>query len=267
MQQDIYQSLARLEQTLQSIDGARLQVEKVTKSYEGCATEFRSIADVLHDLAEGMKLFMDSLKNHQEALDGKIFEMVQSRLEAFGASVESLRDMSQQMNTLFRDGCDQGLQTFQSTAQNAVTSFRGSLDHANQQQQQSLDRVSTAFEKTVNRYIDKIERTEKDLLQHEKEMLEEHDRLISETKVANESLGSRLVGALSDIKGALTAAMQSLDGKVAHLAKRQEEDKRQMTDSLDSLKQQIEANRKLGIGGVAAGVAAVILLVIILCLG
>lgn len=115
MQQDIYQSLARLEQTLQAIEGARQQVKNVTDSYAGCATQFHDIASTLQELGDGMKQFIDSVKNHQETLDGKILAMAESRLENFSASVEALRNMSQQMNTTFRDGCDQGLQSFQST--------------------------------------------------------------------------------------------------------------------------------------------------------
>lgn len=105
-EQEILNSLATLEQTLQGIDSARKQVQNVVSAYDAVKNQFSVLNNDISVISNDLKSIFDTIKENNDTVSASLSLKMSDTFTAIDSKIKSLGDASTKINEEFTSACN-----------------------------------------------------------------------------------------------------------------------------------------------------------------
>jgi chaperonin cofactor prefoldin len=243
--QEILKSLSNLEQKLQSIESARLQVEKTVNAYEGAKTQLAVLTQDFKDIYKELNSVLIEIQNSKNIVSTEVSDKADGVFKTLKERSDSLDQATKDIKEKFVKACDKANEDFSNTieksknefsteieanitkvressvkeiekASSIITGFKTAVDGLNEEYKKSLDentknhkdiltQIATEFSKSVEQYIVSM-RNVKDELES---ILEKYYSLTTRIEDKLAEVQSRIESALDHLGRAVDTNTQA----------------------------------------------------------
>lgn len=243
--QEILKSLSNLEQKLQSIESARLQVEKTVNAYEGAKAQLAVLTQDFKDIYKELNSVLIEIQNSKNIVSTEVSDKADGVFKTLKERSDSLDKATKDIKEKFVKACDKANEDFSNTieksknefsteieanitkvressvkeiekASSIITGFKTAVDGLNEEYKKSLDentknhkdiltQIATEFSKSVEQYIVSM-RNVKDELES---ILEKYYSLTTRIEDKLAEVQSRIESALDDLGRAVDTNTQA----------------------------------------------------------
>ena len=93
-EQEILNSLATLEQTLQGIDSARKQVQNVVSAYDAVKNQFSVLNNDISAISSDLKSIFDTIKENNDTVSSSLNSRISDTFTAIDSKIKLLEKTS-----------------------------------------------------------------------------------------------------------------------------------------------------------------------------
>lgn len=146
-EQEILNSLATLEQTLQGIDSARKQVQNVVSAYDAVKNQFSVLNNDISAISSDLKSIFDTIKENNDTVSSSLNSRISDTFTAIDSKIKLLEKTSIKMNEDFGLACNASTVKFSSAVDASIAKLNEgivtSVSHFKEKANNEIAKVST----------------------------------------------------------------------------------------------------------------------------